>query len=67
MPNFDGFSLMEELLADDDRASVPAIVLSARDLTMQDHQRIINAGYKFCSKGSLSPREIAAQLKEMAA
>ncbi len=67
MPNSDGFSLMEELLADKDLANVPAIVLSARDLTMQDHQRIINAGYKFCSKGTLSPREIAAHLKEMAA
>ncbi len=67
MPRFDGFSVIEELRVDPHLSDVPVIILSAREISLEDHQRIADAGYRFCAKGSLSPREIAAQLKGMIA
>lgn len=67
MPRFDGFSVMDALRADEVLSHVPVIILSAREISLEDHQRIADAGYRFCMKGALSPREIAAHLKEMVA
>jgi signal transduction histidine kinase/DNA-binding response OmpR family regulator len=66
MPNFNGFQVIDALLADDTLKSIPVIVLSACEISLEEHRRILDAGYLFCAKGSSSPREIAQRLKEMA-
>jgi signal transduction histidine kinase/DNA-binding response OmpR family regulator len=65
MPNFNGFQVIDALLANAALRSVPVIVLSACEISLEEHRRIVDAGYLFCAKGSSSPREIAAHLKEM--
>ena len=65
MPNFNGFQVIDALLANEELRSVPVIVLSACEISLDEHRRILDAGYLFCAKGSSSPREIAQHLKEM--
>lgn len=67
MPRCDGFNVIEGLLADEALAAVPVIVLSAGEISFEDHKRIEAAGYRFLAKGVHSPREIAAQLRELIA
>lgn len=65
MPNFNGFQVIDALLADEALRAIPVIVLSACEISLEEHRRILDAGYLFCAKGSSSPREIAQHLKEM--
>ena len=65
MPNFNGFQVIDALLANEALRSIPVIVLSACEISLEEHRRILDAGYLFCAKGSSSPREIAQHLKEM--
>jgi signal transduction histidine kinase/DNA-binding response OmpR family regulator len=65
MPNFNGFQVIDALLANETLRSIPVIVLSACEITLEEHRRIVDAGYLFCAKGSSSPREIAQHLKEL--
>ena len=65
MPNFNGFQVIDALLANEELRSIPVIVLSACEISLEEHRRILDAGYLFCAKGSSSPREIAQHLKEM--
>jgi signal transduction histidine kinase/DNA-binding response OmpR family regulator len=67
MPRCDGFGVMEALLAHKTLATVPVIVLSAGEISLDDHKLIVDAGYRFLTKGLHSPREIAAQLRELTA
>ena len=53
------------LLANEALRSIPVIVLSACEITLEEHRRIVDSGYLFCPKGSSSPREIAQHLKEL--
>ena len=65
MPTFNGFQVIDALLADEGLRKIPVIVLSACEISLEEHRRITDAGYFFCAKGSSSPREIAQQLKEL--
>jgi signal transduction histidine kinase/DNA-binding response OmpR family regulator len=65
MPNFNGFQVIDALLANEALRSLPVIVLSACEISLEEHRRIVDAGYLFCAKGSSSPREIAQHLKEL--
>ncbi len=65
MPTLNGFQVIDALLSNEMLRSIPVIVLSAGEITLEEHRRIIDAGYLFCAKGSSSPREIAQHLKEL--
>jgi signal transduction histidine kinase/DNA-binding response OmpR family regulator len=65
MPNCDGFEVIEALTADESLRAIPVIVLSACEISLQQHRKIVDAGYMFCAKGASSPREIAQHLKEL--
>jgi signal transduction histidine kinase/DNA-binding response OmpR family regulator len=67
MPGISGFDVIDSLCADDDLSDVPVVVLSAREISLDEHEKIREAGYIFCPKGGASPRELAQSLKEMVA
>lgn len=65
MPGMDGFQVIDALRSDMRLRTIPVIVLSARDITIEEHEVIADAGYRFCQKGAASPREIVQNLKEV--
>jgi signal transduction histidine kinase/DNA-binding response OmpR family regulator len=65
LPNFNGFQVIDALQSDEKLRKIPVIVLSATEISLEEHRRIVDAGYLFCAKGTSSPREIAQHLKEM--
>lgn len=65
MPLRDGFSVLEELKLDPHTRHIPVIVVSAKDITAEERQRLnghIEAVYQ---KGSLSPRAFVDQVVQV--
>jgi PAS domain S-box-containing protein len=64
MPVMDGFSFLEALRQRPGGADIPVIVLSARDLTQGDRQRLSSAD-KVLRKGDMDLRDLPEQLAEL--
>jgi threonine synthase len=66
MPEIDGFTVLEELRKDSRTRQIPVIVVSAKDITVEERQRLndgqIEALYQ---KGSLSPRAFVDQVVQV--
>ncbi len=52
MPTMDGFQLIEQIKADADLAKIPIIVLTAKELTVQERERLSGQIDKLLQKGS---------------
>jgi threonine synthase len=62
MPGIDGFGLVEELKLDPRTKDIPIVVVSAKDITPEERERLnghIEAVYQ---KGSLPPRKFVEQM-----
>jgi threonine synthase len=62
MPGIDGFGLVEELRLDPRTKDIPIVVVSAKDITVEERKRLnghIEAVYQ---KGSLTPRKFVDQV-----
>jgi len=57
MPGMDGFSVIEELKSDRRTEQIPVIVVSAKDITIADRERLNGNIQALYQKGSLPPRE----------
>lgn len=57
MPGMDGFTVIEELKRDQRTDRIPIIVVSAKDITPQDRERLNGHIQALYQKGSLPPRE----------
>jgi PAS domain S-box-containing protein len=64
MPVMDGFSFLEALRQRPGGADIPVIVLSARDLTQVDRERLSSAD-KVLRKGDVDLRDLPEQLAEL--
>lgn len=58
MPEMDGFTLLEELKKDPETAHIPVIVVSAKDLTPEDEQRLAGQTSSIWLKGAFSTQEL---------
>lgn len=58
MPEMDGFSLLEKLKEDPRTAHIPVIVVSAKDLTPEDEQRLAGQTSSIWLKGSFSTKDL---------
>jgi len=58
MPEMDGFALLEELKKDPKTANIPVIVVSAKDLTPEDEQKLAGQTSSIWLKGAFSPKAL---------
>lgn len=62
MPGIDGFGLVEELKLDPRTANIPIVVVSAKDITREERQRLDGHIQAVYQKGSLTPRKFVEQV-----
>ncbi len=65
MPDLDGFSVLEALKANEDTQNIPVIVVSAKDITEDEWQRLHGQIEGLYQKGSLPPMEFVEQVVEV--
>lgn len=58
MPEMDGFALLEELKQDPLTASIPVIVISAKELSLEDERRLAGQTSSVWLKGSFSTKDL---------
>ena len=58
LPDASGFSLLEELSQDNDRAYPPVIIYTGRDLTAEEEQRLRRYSSSIIIKGAKSPERL---------
>jgi CheY-like chemotaxis protein len=63
MPQMDGFQFIEELRRHPEWQGIPVIIVTARDLTAQDRQRLNGGVAQVVSKGVFTPEQLLAQLR----
>jgi CheY-like chemotaxis protein len=64
MPGMDGFALLEELKKDPTIAEIPVIVVSAKDLTPEDEQRLADQTSSIWLKGAFSTQDLVEHVVE---
>lgn len=62
MPGMDGFTVLEELRRDKRTHSIPVIVVSAKDITVEERKRLQGQIEALYQKGSLSPKAFVEQV-----
>jgi hypothetical protein len=62
MPGMDGFEFLTVLQQQEEVRSVPIVILTAKDLTVADRQRLRGPIEKILQKGSLSPDQLLAEV-----
>ena len=62
MPEMDGFEFLAGLRDREDCRSVPVVVLTAKDLTTDDHDRLRGSIEKVLRKGSLGSEQFLAEV-----
>jgi len=63
MPEMDGFEFIENLRRDDRWNSVPVVVVTAKDITAEDGQRLNGYVEKVVQKGSYSAESLMSELR----
>jgi CheY-like chemotaxis protein len=67
MPEMDGFTFLAELQRRGEGRSVPVVVLTAKDLTAEDHRRLAGPIGKILRKGSLGHEQLLAEVSALMA
>ncbi|MEA3340573.1 MAG: response regulator, partial [Chloroflexota bacterium] len=67
MPVMDGFEVLEALKADENLSDVPVIVVTAKELTTAERQRLNGRVDKLMQKGSFTDEELLEEILKRAA
>ncbi len=67
MPEMDGFEFMEALRRRQDSQRVPVIVITAKDLTEEDHRRLNGGVQRIIQKGAASQGQVVEWVRELLA
>ena len=65
MPEMDGFEFMEALRQRGDGKRVPVIVITAKDLTEEDHRRLNGGVERIIQKGATSQRQVLELVRSL--
>jgi CheY-like chemotaxis protein len=65
MPNMDGFELIHQLRLQEQWRSIPAIVLTAKELTMTDRQKLDGQVKKIFQKGSYERQTLLSEVHRL--
>ena len=65
MPEMDGFELVAELRKNPAWRGIPVVVVTAKDLTAQDRERLDGHVKKIFQKGALSREELAREIRAL--
>jgi signal transduction histidine kinase/DNA-binding response OmpR family regulator/HAMP domain-containing protein len=65
MPEMDGFQFLEELRQHEVWRSIPVIVVTAKELTPQDRQRLNGSVEKILQKGAYSREELIGEVRDL--
>jgi CheY-like chemotaxis protein/nitrogen-specific signal transduction histidine kinase len=67
MPEMDGFAFVEELQKGPLRRSIPVIVITAKDVTVEDRLRLNGYVEKILEKGAFSREELLREVRDLVA
>ena len=65
MPEMDGFEFLEELRREGARPDVPVIVITARELTAEDHRRLNGSVERILQKGAYGRDDLLAEVRRL--
>jgi CheY-like chemotaxis protein len=61
----DGFEFLEELRRDGERRDIPVIVITARELTAEDHRRLNGSVERILQKGAYGRDDLLAEVHRL--
>jgi len=67
MPEMDGFAFAAEMHARADWRSIPIIVVTAKDLTLEDRLRLNGAVERYIQKGTYTSEALLAEVRDLVA
>ena len=67
MPEMDGFEFMQELRKRPQCHDIPVIVITAKDLTPEDHRRLNGEVERIIQKGTTSGEQLLAEVRAILA
>jgi len=67
MPEMDGFEFITELRRHDEWRSIPVVVITARDLTADDHRRLNGYVAATVQKSAYSREDMVAEVRDLLA
>jgi signal transduction histidine kinase/CheY-like chemotaxis protein/HAMP domain-containing protein len=65
MPEMDGFQFLDEIRTREDWRSIPIIVVSAKELTEEDRQKLNGSVEKILQKGAYSREELIREVRDL--
>ncbi len=67
LPEMDGFAFLAALRQDEAWRSIPVVVITAKDLTAQDHLRLNGYAQQVLQKGAYSRQELLREVRDLVA
>ena len=67
MPDIDGFAVIEELGRDPLTSAIPVVVLSAKELTVQERQQLNQRVSGLLAKGQSTPEQLLGKITDILA
>jgi CheY-like chemotaxis protein len=67
MPEMDGFAFIEALRQQDAWRSIPVVVVTAKDLTPEDHRRLNGYVEQILQKGAYSREALLTEVRDLVA
>jgi CheY-like chemotaxis protein len=65
MPEMDGFEFVAEFRRHEARRAIPIVVITARDLSRDDHERLNGSVQRILQKGAPGRDQLLAEVREL--